>query len=376
MNIIYLTTSMMPNDFTKLCKMVKNKPNPSGQIFHYKIISELQKTNDVRVISLRPVSPNATIQYFNLEINDHYIYPSFVNRKALRHLTFTRSAKKIIAKFKFDEQPIIMVDLLNVTLTKLAFKLNQKYGWRIVGILTDNPNNLTNVSKRYIENVEKRFKICSGFITLTEELEKYVNHYNRDSLIFSGILGEEKVYPKPDLDFEYVFFAGALYERYGIQTLLDAFKLIDFDAKLIIAGHGKLTEYIATLADNDPRIIFLGLIPFEEAQQYQQHSLMNLNPRLFTSTLDFYSVPSKVLEYANSGRPTVSSIHHDLYKMFGDSIFWVNNINAKTLSEKMNYVYANYDHALKKAKEAKEIANNNFGSEIIGEAINNFLRKI
>ena len=49
--------------------------------------------------------------------------------------------------------------------------------------------------------------------------------------------------------------------------------------------------------------------------QYQQHAPININPRIFTSDLDYYSIPSKVIDYADSN--IQFHLSHDLKKSMG-----------------------------------------------------------
>jgi glycosyltransferase involved in cell wall biosynthesis len=187
-----------------------------------------------------------------------------------------------------------------------------------------------------------------------------------------GILDEEKLYPNVDED-KYIFFAGALYERYGVQILVDGFKKANVDAKLITAGQGPLSEYLATLADNNPRFVFLDVLSHEQIKQYEQHALLNINPRIFSEDLDKFSVPSKVIEYASSGRPTISTIHTGLRNIFNDSIYWLDTIDKNVLAKAINDVISDIDNATEKAKIAKEIAYKNFNAVKVVDDINKFL---
>jgi glycosyltransferase involved in cell wall biosynthesis len=377
MRIIYLTTAMMPKDFNNLVKISKVKPNPSSQNFHYKIIHELKKNNDVTVISLRPANSTTCDQhYFEHEINDIFIYPTFFNKKLFKNFTFIRNSKKIISSLKYNEQPIVLVDLLNPHLAKLAHYIRKNHGGRIVGIITDNPNNLSNVNHRYIKKVESSFSYCNAYITLTENLNKYINRRNRPFLIIPGILSEDIIVKEMPVNYKYIFFGGALYERYGVRNLIEAFKKVNTEARLIIAGHGPMKEEIALLAENDPRFIYAGLLSFREMLQYQQHALININPRIFTSDLDYYSIPSKVIDYADSNMPTISSLSHDLKKIYGDSIHWIYNSSIDQLAQEITNVLKNIDEKKQKAIKAKMIGRQHFDPKIIGNKINSFFKEL
>ena len=80
------------------------------------------------------------------------------------------------------------------------------------------------LKKDYIKNVEAGFKLCDGFVFLTPGLCEYANKDNRPYTIINGVLSYTKIQSDLDNKFgKYIYFAGALYEKYGVNNLIESF---------------------------------------------------------------------------------------------------------------------------------------------------------
>ena len=95
--------------------------------------------------------------------------------------------------------------------------------------------------------------------------------------------------------------------------------------KLVICGHHADEQRLNEITSNDSRIVYLGNILNEEALSLEASAWCNVNPRPFSEDLDRYSVPSKVLEYLNSGTPTISVKNTRLQKYFNADAIWIKN---------------------------------------------------
>ena len=104
---------------------------------------------------------------------------------------------------------------------------------------------------------------------------------------------------------QYILFAARLVEEKGAHFLIEAFRGLKTDMKLIIAGDAAHAErykvYLKDLAGNDPRILFLGFItglPLEE---------LFSNAYLFCLPSTMEGLPVALLEAMNYGNCCVSS---------------------------------------------------------------------
>ena len=81
---------------------------------------------------------------------------------------------------------------------------------------------------------------------------------------------------KKDPISNYYFFGGALYERYGVKRLVDAFRASSSKHKLVIAGDGPLASYIDKISSDDTRILYLGSVSHDRVVSYETNSIANM----------------------------------------------------------------------------------------------------
>lgn len=378
MKIIYLTNAMLAKDFEKLIKYSKSMPNPSNQNFHSRFVSSLSTAFKVKVISQRPANhQNISLPSLDYAVSDNYYYPGFKTTKIIRNIELYNNSKQIVANLKVSKDDFVFVDLLNQNLTKLAKHIKKHYKTNVIGILTDNPSNLTGVKKDYVKAVLKDAQICDGFVCLTPKLNELINTDNKPFTLVPGVVSNDEV----ELDEKfmplkpYIFFAGALYERYGIRNLVEAVINEKRDYKLVIAGHGPMSSQLAFLSQNHPRLIFLGAVKPLRTLAFAKNALINVNPRLYDQKLEDYSVPSKVIEYASTGVPLLSTRSNYLEKVYKNSVFWTNE-DASSLRNAIDTILDNYQEAVDRAITAREISEIEFGNTALTNKIKELIEKL
>ncbi|HKM02576.1 MAG TPA: glycosyltransferase [Bacilli bacterium] len=375
--IIYLTNAMHFNDFEKLMKYVEVMPNPSNQNFHYRFITSLTEHFKVKVISQRPLNhKNTNLTFVPDEYNHNFYYPGFHIKPIIRNLDLYKNSKEVIGSLKITGDNIVFVDLLNLNLVHLAKYIKRRYKTKVVGILTDNPHNLSDAKKDYIKNVEAGFKLCDGFVFLTPGLCEYANKDNRPYTIINGVLSYTKIQSDLDDKFgKYIYFAGALYEKYGVNNLIESFLKLKKDIRLVIAGHGPLSNEISLLSESHPRIDFVGSVSPYKSLMYAQEAFININPRPFNEELDKYSIPSKVIEFVNTGRPLVSCHHTLLENIYKDNVVWVDD-SIEGIKQALETIIDNPDRFMIKAKAAAELGEQAFGKKEFFSKISILIKKL
>ena len=382
MKIIYITTSMTSDDFNHLLKICHTAPNPSNQNFHHNLIKAFACYFDITVVSSTPINKSILFdKHINLSdaYEDHinYQYLSFNNSKIFRFISLKKSLHsklKYLSKI-YHKDLLLVVDGMNATLAKEAQKFAKKHHIPTLGIVTDNPNLLTDLSPIRTKRMIAALSNFDNYICLNDGLNELFNKHNRPSLIIEGIVNKtnkQQIKGK----FPYFFFGGALYEKYGVKNLIHSFQKLDTQNSLYIAGNGPLKDYIIKKSIKDKRIRYLGILSQDEMQAYENGAIANINPRPYTKDFDKYCIPSKLLEYANSSALTISTYHSRLYKIFGSSIYWCkdNETDLLLTLEKVNAL----DELTKKKKilKANVIANKNFGLNSISEKIRKFIKNI
>jgi len=378
--IMLFTSAMTDSYFTKYQETAKKKSNPSNQNFYSRLIRSLANFNDVYVISHRPISTQMfdnvsfearkenenNVNYYYTYISTHFAYKPIHEFKAICH-----AANKCIDDMHTNEF-VIIVDVLRYNLLRAAKKIGRKYKVPVIGMLTDNPTNITGVTQKYINKILSYAFGLDGYLSLSEGLIKAFSSGHKPSYIFEGLVENFESTKKEALG-DYLFFCGSLYERYGVKTMIDAYLASNIKQKLVICGAGQLEDYIAKKESEDSRILYLSQLERSKVLSLQQHALANINPRPISS-LDEESIPSKLLEYFASGTPTMSTKHIKLYKLFKDDAMWFNDGDFDSIKRGFDrFSEYNYESLRKMASSAKVKVFSLYDLRVQGEGITHFI---
>ena len=383
MNILVFSSAMAENDFSSYQDSAKIKPNPSNQNFYYRLIKTLSLNNNVSVVSHRPLvkgmfKKNYLESDFVLDGNIKFYYTNNRCEKLYKVFKETKSiiktAKQAIDDFVSDDF-IIITDTLRINLLKAAKKVAYMYDVKIIGMLTDNPHNLSSGKTFMHKALISQASTLDGYLSLSQGLV-YIYNSEVPSYIFEGLVSEEKE-GKKDPIFNYFYFGGSMYERYGVKNLVDAFHKSNIKAKLVLAGNGPLDKYIEQVAQEDYRILYLSQISKEKNIAYMRNSIANINPRPLNKQLDEESVPSKLLEYLSIGNPVISTKFPKFYSLFKDDVTWIDGNDVESLRIALeSYDLSNHEQYLKKAATARRKVFEFYGINIQAEFIDHFLTDI
>lgn len=380
MKIIYVSGAMADVDFNDYVRKAHLPINPSNQNFHYRFIKALSISGDVKAITLRPFASkmfdyetingqNATdgnIAFEYLPDNSSRLY-----RLLKRNSSISKKLTLEIGKNK--EDVVLLVDSLKYSLSKVAIKVAKRNKVKIFGIITDNPRLFSNESKAYARAVLSLANKYDGFIALSHDLNKLFNRKNKPAYVFSGFAEEYPFLTMEDHK-PYFFACGALYERYGIKNLVEAFSKTKIKRNLLIAGHGPLISFIKEYSYKDSRIQYVGLLSKSDIAKYEQNADLNINPRLFDEQLDKYSVPSKVLEYLSSGTPLLSTMHTVLHEQFCGEVIWIKDGTSDEIRKALElFIQIQTDDMKKKALLAKKKVLDEYSLSVQGKKIYEFL---
>lgn len=381
MNIIVFTSAMVESEFAKYQSEATIKPNPSNQNFYAKLIKALSFKNNVSVVSHRPFvkgmfdedyldrkqTSEGTVKYFYTKIESTRSYKFFDEIEEVYSC-----GEKAALDFPTGNF-VVVVDCLRVNLAKGAIKFARKHNAKIIGILTDNPANLSFIRRSYVKAVHKITNKMDGFLSLSNGLLRAFKVSDKPNHIFEGLVDEEIATKKQPIG-NYYFFGGALYERYGVKSLIQAFVDSNISEKLVIAGSGPLREYIFNNTEKNSRILYLSQLPKEKVYGLEQNSIANINPRPMNHKLDEESVPSKLLEYLASGVPTISTKHPRLYEIFKDDVYWIEDDSQEGIKRALNSFILEDESKLKKrATQARVKVYEIYGIKNQGERISYFL---
>lgn len=383
MNILYFTTSSTSEDYETLINNSFTLANPSNQNFHHALIRAFACFNNLEVISLSQINSNylhddSLKRSSSIEEHIKYHYVPQEGKRLNRYLKTKNYIKTFLEECikNSKEKVLLVVDALNLTLATITQKLAKKYHLRTLGIVTDNPNLITGMSPYVKKKLLKSFKKYDYYICLNENLAKLANANKKPVLLINGIYTKVNV-KSVKCPEKYFFFGGALHEKYGVRNLVHAFLNLGEDCDLLIAGDGPLKEYVVNKSIRNRHITYLGTLPKNVLQSYENHAIANINPRPITKEFEAYCIPSKVIEYAKSETLTISTFNHLLYDTFSNSIIWTKDDSEKALTEAMEIaINMDKEEKQKMVHRSQKIVEDNFSLKAIAKKIDEYLKKL
>ena len=152
---------------------------------------------------------------------------------------------------------------------------------------------------------------ASGVIAMTPMLAARVAPQSPSCIIRGGVASEAIAAPERAAAREpgphRLVYAGTLYERYHLATLLQTITLLPAEYELHVYGRGPLAEQVERAARADPRVVYHGAVPADELPAIYAGAsvlLAVLHPNDELATMTF---PSKIFEYLQTLRPTLVS---------------------------------------------------------------------
>lgn len=211
-------------------------------------------------------------------------------------------------------------------------------------------------ASKYIKFGEKvAAKNADEIIVLSEGVQKYfADTYKRKTVFIPNgvnrpiIRSPQLIKEKYGLDKdEYILFLGRLVPEKGITYLIEAFKGITTDKKLVIAGGSSDTDTfmqeLKQLAEGDNRIVFTGFV------QGQMLEELYSNSYVYTLPSDLEGMPLSLLEAMSYGNCCLTSDIAECAEVVEDKAILFKKSDIDDLKEKMQYACDNPD-AVRKLK--------------------------
>ena len=203
-------------------------------------------------------------------------------------------------------------------------------------------------------------KFADEIIVLSEGVQKYfMDNYGRETkFIPNGVnkpilknseIINKKYSLKKD---EYILFLGRLVPEKGIKYLIEAFKNIKTDKKLVIAGGSSDTDEFAKelkeLSKEDKRIIFTGFVQGRELGELYS------NAYLYCLPSDLEGMPLSLLEAMSYGNCCLVSDIDECASVIENKGIVFKKSDVEDLKEKLQMVCNNEEMVKKYKKEASE----------------------
>ena len=201
-------------------------------------------------------------------------------------------------------------------------------------------------------------KFADEIIVLSEGVQKYFKDtYNRETRFIPNgvnrpiIRDAQIIKERYGLEKDgYILFLGRLVPEKGIQYLIEAFKEVHTDKKLVIAGGSSDTDEFANelkeMASGDERIIFTGFV------QGQLLDELYSNAYIYTLPSDLEGMPLSLLEAMSYGNCCLVSDIEECSAVVEERAVTFRKSDVKDLQEKLqmlcddtNLVFAYEDQA-------------------------------
>lgn len=198
-------------------------------------------------------------------------------------------------------------------------------------------------------------KYADEIIVLSRNVQQYFKDtYNRDTVYIPNgidrpdITAPEIIREKYNLKKDsYILFLGRIVPEKGIHYLIEAYKQLNTDKTLVIAGGASHTgDYeteIRNLAENDKNIIFTGFIQGKELEELYSNAYIYCLPS------DLEGMPISLLEAMSYGNCCLTSDISECTEVCEDNAEYFKKGDIISLKDKLQYLLDN-DEAVQNYK--------------------------
>jgi glycosyltransferase involved in cell wall biosynthesis len=204
------------------------------------------------------------------------------------------------------------------------------------------------------------------------------NTYDKEIILSRNRVNAEKIFivmNTPDLNLFEVFdenkeqlglgdqfvllFEGTIWKRRGIQTVIDAVKLVqnDIPIKFVVVGDGPDLDFLIAYSKErklDNSVLFTGWVDLETLSRYISVSDLCIIPFLDTN-VNRRGVPNKLFEYIVHDKPVLSSRLKGISLTFNeDEVIFFEPGNAEDLANKLLWCYEHRDVLVSITQRAKD----------------------
>lgn len=201
---------------------------------------------------------------------------------------------------------------------------------------------------KYIKFGEKMAaKYADEIIVLSQGIQKYFkDEYNRDTIFLPNGIENPKIL-EPNIikrkynlsKDEYILFLARIVPEKGLHYLLDAFKQLDTEKKLVIAGGASHTnEYLEKIkekANKDKRVIMTGFVQGEELEE------LFSNCYLYCLPSDIEGMPISLLEALSYGKNCLVSDIEENVQVCKEYLYTFKKSDVNDLKNKLKQLLQN-----------------------------------
>ena len=198
-------------------------------------------------------------------------------------------------------------------------------------------------AKAYIMLGEKcAARFADEVIVLSRGVQDYFkNVYGRETRFVPNGVDRPVLCNNADMEDDYLLFLGRIVPEKGLAYLVEAFKQVNTDKKLVIAGGASDTDEfmneLKAMADGDGRIIFTGFVQGEKLEELYSNAYVYVLPS------DLEGMPLSLLEAMSYGNCCVVSDIPECAEVVEDTAVIFAKGNVADLKEKLQWLCDNPD---------------------------------
>lgn len=365
MNILYLGKFYPKTLLKTIMDDSRGKVGLSNHNFEMSILNGLSQQDDIDLKcitcpSVYAYPHNNKKLYTKAESYDyksiHIESAGFCNITGIKELFAAVSTARLILRmvetFSGDNVNILIntpdIRLLNAV--EFAERRAKKHLTKTV-IIPDIPAMVTamdryNPIKSYLlakrdSKVMEYTSNCEGLVLLTDAMMDFVSKPIKH-IVMEGIV-DVSAMDKPQLatvvNKKVILYTGTLRRIFGVMNLVNAFRMVhDENVELWICGSGDTKEAIESVAKEDVRIKFFGLVDSKTALEMQHKATILVNPRTSDGEYTKYSFPSKTMEYLLAGRSVIINRLPGIPEEYYNYVYTPKDESVAALSECISYV--------------------------------------
>ena len=220
----------------------------------------------------------------------------------------------------------------------------------------------------YIKHGERAaVKSADEIIVLSRSAQEYFEQtYNRKTVVIPNGMNPEESRPADEIrqrwgleDGSYILFLGRLVPEKRPELLIDAFKNIETDKRLVIAGGGSDTSeyerHLPERAEGDPRVLVTGLVTGEPLAELYSNAYCYVLPS------DVEGMPMSLLEAMAYGRACVTSDIPECSDVLAGTGTTFSCGDVSALREVLTTLLANAVHVIELGVAAKARVESEYG---------------
>ena len=224
---------------------------------------------------------------------------------------------------------------------------------------------------KFGEKIAARF--ANEIIVLSRNVQSYfLEQYGRETVFIPNGVTKPTIQPaklikeKWNLEKDnYILYLGRLVPEKGINYLIEAFKKVNTEKKLVIAGGSSDTEEytkeLKELSENDGRIIFTGFVQGQALEELYSNAYIYILPS------DLEGMPLSLLEAMSYGNCCITSDIPECTEVVEDKAVHFQKGNISDLKDKIQFLCDNPSTVEQYKREVSDFICNKYDWDKITE---------